>query len=84
MANSSETHAATSASTDTVPAAAPSDIAPLGALRKIRKIEERFSRVDPRLEVGIGAISGFASEVRCGLLRAGASLRPPKASKTPP
>jgi hypothetical protein len=39
--------------------------APESVLRRIRSIEDRFSRVDERLAESLRAVSGFESKVRC-------------------
>ena len=43
----------------------PPDIAPEHAIRRIRAIENRFSRPDPRFADAIRAVSGIESSVRC-------------------
>jgi hypothetical protein len=50
----------------TTEGARPEDVVPpKSALRKIRAIEDRFSRVDGRLDAGVRAVSAFESRVRC-------------------
>jgi hypothetical protein len=39
-------------------------VAPKTVLRRVRAIEDRFSRVDERLAIGVGAVSGLESHVR--------------------
>jgi hypothetical protein len=56
------TGTSTGGTTDTTEAP---DVARLGGLPKIRSLEERDSRVDPRLEDGVRAMSGLVSAVRC-------------------
>ena len=43
----------------------PPDVAPEHAIRAVRAIEVRFSKLDPRLADGIRAVSGIESTVRC-------------------
>jgi hypothetical protein len=67
-----ETRATTTAALSTQPKppspAVPSEAtheAPESVLRRIRSIEDRFSRVDERLAESLRAVSGFESKVRC-------------------
>jgi hypothetical protein len=43
----------------------PPDVAPEHAIRRVRAIENRFSKPDPRFADAIRAVSGIGSSVRC-------------------